>query len=87
MKKNNRELFVSSNSDSGIYVKILKNKVVFSFWGDEDPRCISFSKEDAARIAGYIAENTHDTEEDDLGADIFSETFLEVQKRIPRHEL
>jgi hypothetical protein len=62
MKKENKtekKVFLSSASDRGILVKFSKDKkkVSISFWGNDNPKNISFSKEEALDICEYILEN------------------------------
>ena len=65
MKKSpNKKVFVSSKSDRGILVKILNQKVSLSFWGDGNPKNISFSKEEALDLCAYVIENINEQASD-----------------------
>ena len=54
--KKNKKIFISSNEDRGIFVKISENKTCLSFWGDEEdaPREITFRDEDVLDLCNYI---------------------------------
>ena len=48
MKKKNppeKKVFTSSKADRGILVKISNERVMLSFWGNDNPKNISFSKD------------------------------------------
>lgn len=55
-----KQIFLSSSSDRGILVKFSKDKkkVSLSFWGNDQPKNISFSKEEALSLCKYIIENS-----------------------------
>ena len=86
MKKIKKKFFESSTSDRGIHVKFQKSKVVFSFWGNDEPRNISFTKEDALDMTNSILEHFTETGEQQSG-DIFLEEFDKIKGRLPKHGL
>ena len=81
MKENqNKKVFVSSKSDRGILVKFSKGKerVSFSFWGDDEPKNISFSAEEALELCEYIIQNA-DKKNEEHGTNIFDEAFKNMK--------
>ena len=50
------KIFISSEEDRGVFVKISENKTYLSFWGNEDdvPREIVFKDEDILGLCNYI---------------------------------
>ena len=87
MKKSpNKKVFVSSASDRGILVKITndKQKISLSFWGNDAPKNISFTQEEALDFCDHIINviNQKDDEEDN----IFSTAFKNMTEQLPeRH--
>jgi len=84
--KNNKKVFVSSSSDRGILVKFLKNdKVSLSFWGNDDPKNISYSKEEIEKFCEYILGGIK--KESSASAtpavDFFNQVCEEMISRIP----
>ena len=84
MKKNpNRKVFASSKSDRGILVKILDKTVSLSFWGNDKPKNISFSKEEALDFCKYIQEEAG---EKPVLTDqtIFDDAFSSMKRILPK---
>jgi len=86
MKKNpNKKVFVSSKSDRGILVKILDQKVSLSFWGSDNPKNVSFSKEEAMDMCVYIIENIDESSLNE-SRDVFGEAYVDLRTILPdRH--
>tara|TARA_B100000959_G_C14847191_1_gene568550 strand:+ start:63 stop:335 length:273 start_codon:yes stop_codon:yes gene_type:complete len=90
MKANNKivkKVFVSAASDRGILVKFSKNKekVSISFWGNDDPKNISFSKEEALDICEYIMDNTRGV--GTSKKNIFEKTYKNMKTILPETHL
>jgi len=90
MKANNKivkKVFVSSASDRGILVKFSKDKekISISFWGNDDPKNIFFSKEEALDICEYIINNTR--EESTSQKNIFEKTYKNMKAILPETHL
>jgi len=82
MKENqNKKVFTSSKSDRGILIKFSKEKerVSFSFWGNDNPKNISFSAEEALELCKYITQNAKKENEVDEKS-IFEKTFENIKK-------
>jgi hypothetical protein len=56
--KENKKVFTSSASDRGIMVKFLKKgKVSLSFWGNDEPKNISYSETEIREFCEYLISN------------------------------
>ena len=92
MKKNpNRKAFTSSKSDRGILVKILDKTVSLSFWGDNNPKNIVLSEEEALGLCAYIIESVSKQREE-KGSDSkkitpFSEAYRGMNAILPDRHL
>jgi hypothetical protein len=82
-KSPNRKVFVSSKSDRGILVKVLDKTVSLSFWGNDNPKNISFSKEEALDFCKYITEES--SEKPPLtDQNIFDDAFSNMKRILPK---
>lgn len=79
----NKKVFLSSDADRGILVKFSKgkNKVLLSFWGNDDPKNVSFSKKEALDFCSYIMENTAD--EPLSESNIWDDAVKNMHKHLP----
>jgi hypothetical protein len=83
MKKSpSKKVFVSSKSDRGILVKILNQRVSLSFWGNDNPKNISFSKEEALDFCEYIVEETNEAPLTDQT--MFDDAFSDMKRILPK---
>jgi len=85
--KENKKVFVSSASDRGIMVKFLKKgRVSLSFWGNDEPKNISYSETEAKELCEYIllglSEKTYNKETEDV-KEMFKIAFQEIKRRTP----
>ena len=85
--KENKKVFTSSASDRGVMVKFLKSgKVSLSFWGNDDPKNISYSETEMREFCEYILLelNKKDYNEDDDDAKkMFNIAYEEIKRRTP----
>lgn len=92
MKKSpNRKAFTSSKSDRGILVKILNKTVSLSLWGDNNPKNIALSTEEALDLCAYIIESVSKQQEE-KGSDSekitpFSEAYRGMNALLPDRHL
>ena len=88
MKKNpNKKVFTSSSADRGIFVKFSndKQKISLSFWGNDAPKNISFTQEEALEFCDHIT-SVINKEENKNNNNVFESTFETMRKRLPeRH--
>ena len=90
MKKSpNRKAFTSSKSDRGVLVKILDKTVSLSLWGDNNPKNIALSKEEALNLCAYIIENVSEQKEEKSGEKVtpFSEAYRGMNAILPDRHL
>jgi len=87
MSKIDKKVFISSSSDRGILVKFSKDKekVSISFWGNDNPKNISFLKEEALEICEYIIKNTANL--DTSKKSIFEDTYKNMKRILPENHL
>ena len=85
MKKKNppeKKVFTSSKADRGILVKISNERVMLSFWGNDNPKNISFSKEEALGFCSYIIEMSSKSSVN--YETIFDDAFSNMKRILPK---
>ena len=86
---NLKKVFTSDKEDRGLFVKILKNKVSLSFWGDDNPNKIALSNEEAKAMCSHILDNIN---KEELGEDKqkfykqLESAYKEVKRRTPHNQ-
>lgn len=85
--KENKKVFTSSASDRGIMVKFLKKgKVSLSFWGNDEPKNISYSETEIRELCEYILleinKKTYNKDNKDAEK-MFNIAFKEIKRRTP----
>tara|TARA_R110002110_G_scaffold189013_2_gene397106 strand:- start:99 stop:365 length:267 start_codon:yes stop_codon:yes gene_type:complete len=82
--KKSKKVFISSSSDRGVFVKFLKGKVSLSFWGNDDPKNISYSEKEIRELCEYIlTEIGREAVSERSEEGMFNEVCKEMISRIP----
>jgi hypothetical protein len=84
-----KKVFTSEKSDTGLYVKFLKEKTSISFWGDGEPSKITFSNEEVKGMCEFILKNLDSEKDSKKKGDALSKfelAYKEVKRRTPRNQ-